>query len=152
MTDGPCPLCTHQTPDQCPGRSHRALCRHLECRPDLWAAKIASLPPSEAEPKDLSDLGPCPEPSLPSLLTQAANLAGAVARHVAAGRPQASPEVVEARLAICRVCDHYRASDGRCGGKQGCGCYVSIKASWEDQRCPLNRWPSSGPAPSGSPT
>ncbi len=87
------------------------------------------------------------EPSLPPLGRQIAGLAGAVGRAAVArgtGRPVvAPPEVIEARTAICRACDHYRASDGRCGGrKTGCGCFVAIKSTLASERCPLDppRW------------
>jgi hypothetical protein len=83
------------------------------------------------------------EPGAVPLLLKARNLAAAVAHHVATGMQAAPPELVAARLAVCHACDHYRASDGSCGGAGGCGCYVAIKASWLDQRCPLDRWPAS---------
>lgn len=97
---------------------------------------------------------PRPEPKAVPLLTKAANFASAVAQHVAAGMPQASAELVAARLAVCQkgeglspdqingeACDHYRASDNTCGGANGCGCYLAEKSKWRDQSCPLGRWP-----------
>lgn len=79
---------------------------------------------------------------MPSLVQQAANFVGAVVGHVAAGAPTASQETRDARLAICRTneCGFYREGD-RCG-HGGCGCYLTVKASWAEQRCPLDppRW------------
>jgi hypothetical protein len=77
-------------------------------------------------------------PTLPGLATRAANFAGAVVAHVAAGCPSAPPELAEARLAVCHGCDKIVSPD-ECGV---CGCIVSIKAGWAEQACPLSRWPT----------
>jgi hypothetical protein len=74
---------------------------------------------------------------LPSLTRQAINYAGAVAGHVAAGRPQASPELVKLRLDMCAICPERNGK--RCSK---CGCPVESKAKWAEQKCPLGKWPS----------
>jgi hypothetical protein len=88
---------------------------------------------------DRAKIGTTP---LPGLVRQAVNLAGAVVQHVVAGAPPASEEERERRLAICRAntCGFYREID-RCAHAK-CGCHLEIKASWADQRCPLDppRW------------
>ena len=95
-----------------------------------------------------------PEPAAVPWLERAGNFARAAVEHVASGMPSAPAELVEARLAACWEgaglvagelvdgrCDHYRPSDGSCGGVGGCGCVVAIKATWLGQDCPLGRWP-----------
>jgi hypoxanthine phosphoribosyltransferase len=85
------------------------------------------------------------EPPSPSVATKATNFAKAVANHVANGRPKSAQDTVDARLAICRGCEHYRPSDATCGQ---CGCHVAWKAAWLDQQCPLSRWPGDSAPPS----
>lgn len=95
-------------------------------------------------------------PSLhgPSLLRQAANFSGAVARHIAAGRPQATDEQVAARWAVCQAnqCGLFRLlgeGQGQCLHKS-CGCSLKMvgsessvapnKLRWADQKCPVGLW------------
>ena len=81
---------------------------------------------------------PEPEPGqLPPLWKQAANLSAALVRHVAAGMPTTPTEIQAARLAICQACPRYQADSQRCGT---CGCYVAVKAAWEQESCPEGRW------------
>ena len=89
------------------------------------------------------------EPPLPGPLTMAANYARSTVRHLAAGRPQASPELQAARLAACESCDHLRPSDRRCGLVRGCGCGCPVDEKVQRllDRCPVNRWPEPGPEP-----
>lgn len=91
------------------------------------------------------------EPHAPGLLEQAARFAGAVAHHVVSGMPEAPPEVVEARLAICRACPHFDAEKVRC---RQCGCRLRWKVEWADASCPLDppRWAAVSPAPDPAPT
>jgi hypothetical protein len=89
---------------------------------------------------------------MPGLFERVATFAGAVAQHVAAGGPKASPEQVEARLAICRGCEFYEAERVRC---LKCGCYLAGdlmgKTSWAEQSCPLDP-PKWGPVSPGQST
>ena len=78
----------------------------------------------------------------PSWWQRTANFAGAVASHVASGLPQASPELIAARLAICRACDQYNSGSCRL-----CGCNLAWKASWAEQVCPVGKWPPIAPDP-----
>lgn len=73
----------------------------------------------------------------PSLLTKAVNLAKATAQHALAGFPTTTDDQLEERLSICKSCINY-TQQGTC---QLCGCYMSIKAKWLDQDCPINLWP-----------
>lgn len=83
---------------------------------------------------------PAPAPlPMPSLLKRAANLAGAVVQHLAAGMPEVTEAGFNARMAVCRGCEMLRPGD--VCGHQGCGCFLQIKAHWADQACPLGKWP-----------
>jgi hypothetical protein len=71
----------------------------------------------------------------PGLLRQALTFAEALARHVAAGSPEATPEQAEARLAICRGCVYFDPEAARC---KACGCRMEVKVTWADASCPLD--------------
>jgi hypothetical protein len=142
----PCPQCPRrgenggdETEGVCPSRRHPAYCQHAGERWIAWRDKIRN-EPKENRPGREPETPPEP-PAVP-LLRKAANLAGAVVEHVKTGRQKASPDVQAARLEICRVCENYRASDQACGGMTGCGCYLPVKVSWAEQRCPLDKWPT----------
>jgi len=81
------------------------------------------------------------EPELPPAWRQAAGLAGSVVAHAASGFEHAEASVVAARLAACEACPFFRPSDRRCGGNEGCGCYVDVNPSWAVAACPRRRWP-----------
>jgi hypothetical protein len=81
-----------------------------------------------------------------SFSQKARNFAASVAKHVAAGMPQATEEQVAARFAICQGCEHF---DGR--ACRQCGCPVVrekkflSKLSWAGESCPVGKWgPVSG--------
>lgn len=73
----------------------------------------------------------------PGIVQRAITFATSAAKHVAAGSPKASQEVIDNRLAICQQCDKFSGS--RCT-VCGCGCSGSKtflnKLSWADQECP----------------
>lgn len=73
---------------------------------------------------------------LPTLGRKALNFAAAWAHHVKEGRPVSTPEIMEARRAVCDTCD---ARNGEHCGE--CGCPIEAKAAWAEQECPLERWP-----------
>ena len=80
------------------------------------------------------------QPVYPSLATMAANAvaaAGRVAAAFASGQPvKVSAEVYEARLATCRACEAYDATQARCT-KCGCG---GLKLGLATEKCPLGKW------------
>ncbi len=69
------------------------------------------------------------------LVARGKNFAKAVVRHVAAGRPQATPEQQAARMALCLVCPEH--DDGKCAK---CGCGLKLKTAWLLEVCPLAKW------------
>ena len=50
-------------------------------------------------------------------------------------RDKSSAQLVQARLAVCRACEHL--ADGTC---LKCGCYPEFRAAFRTQRCPLRSW------------
>jgi hypothetical protein len=71
----------------------------------------------------------------PGLVRKAINLGQAVAEHVAAGRPLVDDETAAGRLAICHRCPQLDGDTCRL-----CGCRMSVKATWAEQRCPIGKW------------
>jgi hypothetical protein len=41
------------------------------------------------------------------------------------------------RVEICHSCEHYRRSVKQC---TICGCLVSLKITWANTRCPVDKW------------
>ncbi|GAB4134079.1 MAG: hypothetical protein Kow0040_17300 [Thermogutta sp.] len=84
----------------------------------------------------------------PNAVTLARNFLSAVGRHLMTGAKAAPPELIEARLAECALCEH-RISEGGKWRCALCGCYLvggvagsGGKAEWLDQECPIGRWPA----------
>lgn len=73
----------------------------------------------------------------PSLLQQANNVVTAAARFAQSGFKTASRMTIEARLAVCQVCESLDAPHGRCFE---CGCYVGAKTRMASEECPLGKW------------
>ncbi|HEY9705572.1 MAG TPA: hypothetical protein V6C58_24250 [Allocoleopsis sp.] len=74
----------------------------------------------------------------PSFITMLTNFAKAATDHIKAGLPKTSDEEKKQRAAICDTCEELDREQYRCNK---CGCFLSFKASWRDQDCPLNKWP-----------
>lgn len=75
----------------------------------------------------------------PGLLRKAVNFGRAVTQHVHDGRREVSDEIYNARLATCRACPSCDEARMVCR-EPSCGCRLTIKARWNSQRCPLNKW------------
>lgn len=71
---------------------------------------------------------------LPSLLQQASNVLTAVATMTMA---PATEELKAARLSICTSCPFILPESRRC---VACGCYLDIKSSYKDAKCPKDYW------------
>lgn len=90
--------------------------------------------------KAMTRAGKAPPPQEgPGLLRRIGTFAGALASHLAAGLPQATPEEKARRLSLCVACDLYDSARKRCR-HQNCGCNLDKKAGWADQHCPLRKW------------
>ena len=79
---------------------------------------------------------PDPAPGGRTLLARVGDFTVHLLNHVAAGLPQADAETLARRLALCRECPHLT----KAGVCDRCGCVMSIKAKWADQKCPLGKW------------
>lgn len=100
--------------------------RLLAVRPDLaWVPPEGYLEESHPESND------------PSLFQKIVNLSRAVTQHVAAGLQHTDEETVKYRLEICHTCDRFNPTHSTC---RVCGCNMTIKAKWAEQRCPINKW------------
>lgn len=77
----------------------------------------------------------------PGLLTKAVNLGKAIVNHIADGLVEVSQDQYLARLATCDTCPN-RSADWECNQ---CGCYITIKAKWRSEKCPLAMWPGDSP-------
>lgn len=144
-----CLICRY--PDSFAESVNRHLPYHerLKADPKRWepilrAKAIGPLPDAEADA----------EPALPGLFAQARNFAKAVVSDVAHRRERLDADQVAARLAACERgeglpaelvedghCRNFRVSDRRCGGAEGCGCYLDAKAQAPHWDCPLGLWP-----------
>lgn len=55
----------------------------------------------------------------------------------------ASPETVENRKKVCRLCEHlippviFNNTTGTCGK---CGCFIDAKSTFQQSSCPLLKW------------
>src|SRR5690606_31963370 len=81
----------------------------------------------------------------PSIIRKAYNFGRAATRHVATGARNVSDEDYQARLSVCRDCPSCDLQKLVCRQKS-CGCYLTKKARWESERCPLGKWPTLGAA------
>jgi hypothetical protein len=79
------------------------------------------------------------EPAHPSFGSMAMSAVQAAVGFVASGFAIVDQAEQERRLAICRACEHYDSTQGRC---RICGCVASLKARLASQQCPDNppRW------------
>lgn len=52
-------------------------------------------------------------------------------------QPRSPEELAESRLEICRSCEFYRARTNQC---KKCGCFMKLKTSLENAKCPIGKW------------
>lgn len=85
--------------------------------------------------------GHTPPTELPPLAQRVRNFLSSAANHVAHGMQTCSQEQIDARHAICVLCEFYK--DGACAK---CGCplvrekqFIS-KLSWAHEQCPVGKW------------
>lgn len=97
---------------------------------------ISGLPRWKEEAYLRSLAGLRPEPSL---FQKAVSFAGAVVQHVVAGLPTVTDEQHAARMSVCQGCEQFNQDTAAC---RLCGCSMTTKARWKEQRCPLAKWPA----------
>lgn len=74
--------------------------------------------------------------TMPSKIDQAINLVIAIRKRIESDYKNVTDEIYTRRLATCAGCPN-KTDDWRC---MKCGCYLNIKAKWESEKCPENRW------------
>ena len=52
-------------------------------------------------------------------------------------QPRSDQEEIEKRLEICKTCPSFKKNTQRCGK---CGCFMSLKATLLQAKCPLGKW------------
>ena len=67
----------------------------------------------------------------------AKNFGQSALNHLANGMKKVSDEIYNSRVEKCKTCEHYDASLHRC---KNCGCFLKIKASWDSEKCPIDKW------------
>jgi len=75
---------------------------------------------------------------LPGLGQRVVNFGLALAKHVAKGFRHATEEDIAARREACNACERKTPED-HCAA---CGCRLSSKIAWNEEECPLGRWPT----------
>jgi len=77
-----------------------------------------------------------------SPVTLVTRLAGAIVKE---GRamvkrvPPVSPEQIEQRMSLCRMCEMYDPAQNRCNA---CGCFLAAKTAFRSAECDLGKWGS----------
>ena len=69
------------------------------------------------------------------------NLAGRLGKaafnHAKDGFKKVDDETFNGRMDICRGCEHFNKETTQCNS---CGCYLNVKAAWNSEKCPLDKW------------
>jgi len=74
----------------------------------------------------------------PGIVKLAANLAKAITNHIKDGGKKVSQEEYQSRLEQCNNCQFLVKN--RCRHMK-CGCFITKKARWRSEDCPIGRWP-----------
>ena len=95
--------------------------------------------------KELEIMKPIKVVGGPGIFKKVGNLGKAVTKHIANGMKQVPEEEYKKRLIVCSKCEFHK--DMRCQ-HVSCGCFLSKKAWWESEKCPLKteefpegKWP-----------
>ena len=73
----------------------------------------------------------------PGFTRKAINFSKAITQHIAAGLPEADEDTVSRRLEICQDCSYFDAARAAC---RLCGCSMTVKVRWAEQKCPDGKW------------
>jgi len=68
-------------------------------------------------------------------MSRVVNFATSALNHAKNGFKMADEKLYQSRLDICTSCN--KNKNGTC---QECGCILSIKASWDSEKCPIDKW------------
>lgn len=83
---------------------------------------------------------PKSQPSSPGWFQKAANLGSSLVNHALGGFKQVTETEKQQRLDTCRECPDCNLKDGEPETCRLCGCYLQIKAGWQSEQCPANKW------------
>jgi hypothetical protein len=75
--------------------------------------------------------------SNPDVFTLAKNFGNSIVNHLADGLKKVTDEEFNKRFDICKSCDQFNREQDKCNH---CGCFLKVKASWNSEKCPLNKW------------
>lgn len=82
----------------------------------------------------------------PGTLQKMFSFGKALTQHAASGFSTTDDETYRLRLETCRDCEFYVGDTCK-----KCGCGMSRKARWAEQKCPLGKWPEPPPSNDVSP-
>ncbi|NDB60995.1 hypothetical protein EB001_21495 [bacterium] len=51
--------------------------------------------------------------------------------------PRSGEQLSKYRLEICQACDFYKKRTNQC---KKCGCFMKLKTTLENARCPIGKW------------
>jgi hypothetical protein len=112
-------------------------CDRHQCRKNDDQVKLCQTHPDQfALWEQGAGPGQVPEPSL---LRKGMNFGKAIVRHLADGGKSVGDAEYAARLATCRECDACDQARMVCRDR-GCGCFLAVKARWESETCPRQKW------------
>ena len=77
--------------------------------------------------------------SKPSSVRLAKNFGRAIINHIKDGLTKVSLQLYQKRLNTCNNCEEFY-HEGRCLHPD-CGCFLSKKAWWASENCPIGKWP-----------
>jgi hypothetical protein len=52
-------------------------------------------------------------------------------------KERSEQELADYRMSICRTCEHFLQRSQRCSQ---CGCFMSLKTTLKQARCPVRKW------------
>jgi hypothetical protein len=62
------------------------------------------------------------------------------------GKLVAAPDVRAERMAVCKACPNFQASNDALGARCiACGCFLKAKTALITQNCPKGKWPERKP-------
>jgi hypothetical protein len=73
----------------------------------------------------------------PGKLKKLSNFTLAAAKFAAGGFIESSKEVYDSRVLTCLACKYYDVDTDDC---LKCGCPIEVKAKWNTESCPENKW------------
>ena len=71
------------------------------------------------------------------IFTLANNFGRSAYEHMKDGFKKVTDEGFQKRLDICKTCEYHNANTNQCNK---CGCFLKIKASWNSEKCPIDKW------------